>query len=42
MLNGISRTDAEFKEIGMNFTFFFEAWAHNTRNILNGGQNDEV
>ena len=37
MLNEISRTDAGFKKRGMNFTLFFEDWAHSTRNIFSEG-----
>ena len=32
----------DLKKRGMNSTLVFEAWAHNTRNIFSGGQNDEV
>ena len=32
----------DLKKRGMNFILNFEAWAHNTRNIFSGGQNDEV
>ena len=42
MLNEISKTDAGFKKRGMNFTLVIEAFAHNTRNIFSGEQNDEV
>ena len=30
------------KKRGMNFTLVFEAWAHTTKNIFGGGQNDKV